>query len=72
MAHTEKAKGNPELRDRLPKGAIQKLAEKYNCSWTWIQKVVTGKFEGEAGIISDAEKLAEIEDKRKAEFNQVI
>jgi len=70
--HTNVLEGSPELRDRLPKGAISRLAEKYDVSWTWIYNVVSGKVAGDDNIISDAIRLAAIEDETKTKIKTVI
>ena len=64
--------GSLELRKRLPRGAIKALSEKYNYSWMWIHSVVTGKAKGDIRVISDAMLMAAIEDKRRAQLEQVM
>lgn len=68
----EQLKGSPELRDRMPRGSIAALAAKYNKSWTWIFKVVSGKFDNSPEIVSDAAALAKVEDIRKVEMDKII
>jgi hypothetical protein len=64
--------GNQELRKRLPRGAIKALSEKYNYSWIWIYKVVTGQANGDPRIIADACHLADIEDVRNSALAQIM
>lgn len=64
--------GSPELRRRLPRGGVQDLATKYQVTWQWAHKVVTGKFRGDPRILRDAHRMAEIEDIRRAEMEEII
>jgi len=65
-------KGSPELRKRLPYGSIKLLSEKHSYSWAWVYKVVSGQASGNPKIISDALRLAEIEDLTKAKLKEII
>lgn len=62
--------GSPELRKRLPRGAVKALAEKYGYSWMWVHSLVTGKAKGDPRVIAHAIRLATIEDKRRAQLEQ--
>ena len=64
--------GSKELRDRMPKGSIGLLANKYGYSWIWIHRIVTGKAKGNPAIIEDAERLAGIEDEMKQRIKTAI
>lgn len=64
--------GSPELRKRLPRGGIQVLATKYQVTWQWTHKVVTGKFRGDPRMLRDAHRMAEIEDIRRAEMDEIF
>jgi len=64
--------GYPGLKAKLPHGAIARLSEKYNKSWTWINAVITGKAQGEAGIIEDAERVGEIFDNARNEIRKIF
>lgn len=63
--------GSIELRKRLPRGGIQIIATKYHVTWQWAHKVVTGKFRGDPRILIDARRMAEIEDIRRAEMEEI-
>ena len=64
--------GSPELRARLPHGAISRLAEKYGKSWTWISMMVNGKVLGDEMIIRDAEAAAAIQDRANQEIAKIF
>ena len=64
--------GSLELRRRLPRGGIRDIATKYNKTWQWIHKVVTGKYKGDPRILVTAYKMAAIEDRRRSEFDRLI
>jgi hypothetical protein len=50
--------GSPELRKRLPRGAIKALSDKYNYSWMWVHSLVTGKAKGDYRVLADAIRIA--------------
>ena len=64
--------GSQELKKRLPRGAIKALAAKYGFSMVWISKVVTGQAKGDPRIISDAMKMASVEDEKRAELYHIV
>jgi len=64
--------GNKELRKRLPRGAVKALSEKYNYSWIWVYKVVTGQANGDPRIIEDALMLADLNDTNLAAQASII
>jgi hypothetical protein len=64
--------GSPELRDRLPRAAVTMLSEKYGKSWTWIYNVVSGKVSGNADILNDAMRLADIEDETRTKIQNAL
>jgi hypothetical protein len=64
--------GSPSLRDRLPRGGIQRIAEKYGVSWQWAYYVISGKHAGNPGIIRDAERLAQIEEESRKQISEVL
>lgn len=64
--------GSPELRYRLPRGAVARLADKYGVSWVWAHTVISGKQQGNPDLIIDAEKLALIEDENRKKLAEVI
>lgn len=65
-------KGSPELRKRLPYGSIKMLSQKHSFSWAWIYKVVSGQANGDPKIISDALRLAEIQEHTEAKLKEII
>jgi hypothetical protein len=64
-----KQTGNMELRKRLPRGAIQQIADEMGVSWVWTSNVITGKVKGDPRIIFMALEYAKIEDKTR---NKVV
>jgi hypothetical protein len=60
-----KQTGNMELRKRLPRGAIQQIADEMGVSWMWISKVITGKVKGDPKIIYMALEYAKLEDETR-------
>ena len=53
-----KQTGNMELRKRLPRGAIQQIADEMGVSWVWTSNVITGKVKGDPKIIFRALEFA--------------
>lgn len=64
-----KQTGNMELRKRLPRGAIQQIADEMCVSWVWTSNVITGKVKGDPRIIFMALEYAKLEDETR---NKVI
>ncbi len=60
-----KQTGNMELRKRLPRGAIQQIADEMGVSWMWTSNVITGKVKGDPRIISMALEFAKLEDETR-------
>jgi hypothetical protein len=60
-----KQAGNMELRKRLPRGAIQQIADEIGVSWMWTSNVITGKVKGDPKIIFMALKFAKLEDETR-------
>ena len=60
-----KQTGNMELRKRLPRGAIQQIADEMDVSWMWASKVITGKVKGDPKIIFMALEYARLEDETR-------
>lgn len=60
-----KQTGNMELRKRLPRGAIQQIADEMGVSWMWASKVITGKVKGDPKIIYMALEYAKLEDETR-------
>ena len=60
-----KQTGNMELRKRLPRGAIQQIADEMGISWMWTSKVITGKEKGDPRIIFMALEYAKLEDETR-------
>lgn len=70
--NTTKILGSQELRDRMPRGGIGRIAKKYGVSWVWAYNVISGKVAGNPSIIEDAEALASIEDETREKLSAVI
>lgn len=64
--------GSKELRDRLPRGAIKSLADKYGFSLVWIGKIVAGHGCGDPRIIEDAKQMAKVEDEKRAALHSIL
>ena len=60
-----KQTGNIKLRKRLPRGAIQQIADEMGLSWMWTSKVITGKVKGDPRIIFMALEYAKLEDETR-------
>jgi hypothetical protein len=60
-----KQTGNIELRKRLPRGAIQQIADEMGVSWMWASNVITGKVKGDPKIIFMALEFAKLEDETR-------
>lgn len=60
-----KQAGNKELRKRLPRGAIQQIADEMGISWVWTSNVITGKVKGDPRIIFKALEYAKQEDETR-------
>ena len=61
-----KQAGNMELRKRLPRGAIQQIADEMGVSWMWASNVITGKVKGDPKIIFMALEFAKLEDETRS------
>lgn len=61
-----KQAGNMELRKRLPRGAIQKIADEMGISWMWTSSVITGKVKGDPKIIFMALEFAKLEEETRS------
>ena len=57
--------GSMELRKRLPRGAIQQIADEMGVSWMWTSNVITGKVKGDPKIIFMALEYAKLEDETR-------
>jgi hypothetical protein len=64
--------GNMELRKRLPRGAIQQIADEMGVSWMWTSKVITGKVKGDPKIIYMALEYAKLEEETRAKVLGMI
>lgn len=64
--------GSPELRKKLPRGAIQEIADELGISWIWAFKVISGKVNGDPRIISLAIEHAKIADEKRARLANMI
>ena len=60
-----KQTGNMKLRKRLPRGAIQQIADEMGLSWMWTSNVITGKVKGDPKIIFMALEYAKLEDETR-------
>jgi hypothetical protein len=64
--------GNIELRNRLPRGAIQQIALEIGVSWMWTSKVITGKVKGDPKIIFLALEYAKLGEETRAKVSGMI
>jgi hypothetical protein len=67
-----KQTGNMELRKRLPRGAIQQIADEMGISWVWTSNVITGKVKGDPRIIFMALEYAKLEDETRDKVTGMI
>lgn len=70
--NTIKILGSSTLRDRMPRGGIQRIADKYGCSWQWAYYVISGKYAGNPGIIQDAEAIARVEEESRQKIESIL
>lgn len=64
--------GSPELRKKLPRGAVKEIAGHFGISWVWAYRVVSGKSNGDPQIISAALEIARIEDERRNRISALV
>lgn len=64
--------GSPELRKKLPRGAIKEIADELGISWIWAFKVISGKVNGDPRIISLAIEHAKIADEKRTRLANMI
>lgn len=67
-----KQSGSPELRERLPRGAVKKIAEELEISWIWAFNVISGKKKGDPRIISMALEYAKSEDEERKHLSELV
>lgn len=67
-----KQTGSMELRKRLPRGAIQQIADEMGVSWVWTSNVITGKVRGDPKIIFMALEYAKLEDETRVKVIGMI
>lgn len=67
-----KQAGSIKLRERLPRAAIQEIADVLGISWTWAFKVISGKYKGDPHIISMALEYIKIEDEKRERISELI
>jgi len=67
-----KQAGNMELRKRLPRGAIQQIADEIGVSWMWASNVITGKVKGDPRIIFMALEYAKQEEETRSKVLGMI
>jgi hypothetical protein len=65
--------GSPRLKDALPHGAIKQIADKYAVSYPYVWSIATGRTNTyNENILTDLEKLAEIETINREKKNKVL
>lgn len=65
--------GTPRLKDALPHGAIKQVADKYAVSYAYVWNIATGRTNTyNQNILTDLEKLAEIETTARAQKIEVL
>lgn len=67
-----KQSGNPELRSRLPRGAVRDISNELGISWIWAYRVIIGKEKGDPRIVSMALEYAKIEDEKRERMSGLI
>jgi len=65
-------KGTPELRRKLPRGAVAEIAKTLKLSWVWTHKVISGRIPGDPRIIQMAIEMAKIEDHRRERLADMV
>lgn len=69
---SSKQAGSPELRSRLPRGAVRDISNELNISWIWAYRVIIGKEKGDPRIVSMALEHAKIEDEKRLRMAGLI
>jgi hypothetical protein len=72
VQHEISQTGSPELRKKLPRGAIKEIAQELGISWIWAFKVISGKVNGDPRIIALAIEHAKIADEKRARLANMI
>jgi hypothetical protein len=67
-----KQSGSPELRSRLPRGAVRDISKELGVSWIWAYRVIVGQEKGDPRIVSMALEHAKIEDEKKERMADLI
>ena len=62
----------PELRKKLPRGAIREIANELGISWVWAHRVITGRSEGDAQIIALANAHAKLEESKRKKLTSLM
>jgi hypothetical protein len=68
----EEVKGNLQLRQSLPYGAIREMAKIFGNADTWISKVVAGKQNGNPLIIKCALDISNLHCKNNEELIKIL
>ena len=67
-----KQSGSPDLRSRLPRGAVRDISNELGISWIWAYRVIVGKEKGDPRIVSMALEYAKIEDEKRERMSVLI
>lgn len=67
-----KQTGSPELRERLPRGAVKQIAMELDISWIWAFNVISGKKEGDPRIIALALQYVKVEDQKRKRISELM
>ena len=67
-----KQSGSPELRSKLPRGAVRKISNELGISWIWAYRVIIGKEKGDPMIVSMALEFAKTEDEKRQRVSGLI
>ena len=67
-----KQSGSPELRSRLPRGAVRDISKELDVSWIWAYRVIIGQEKGDPRIVSMALEHAKIEDEKRERLSGLI
>lgn len=67
-----KQRGSETLKERMPRGAVQVIADKLGFSWVWTNKVISGKENGDPRIINLAIEFAKKENQRREQLERIM
>ena len=69
---TKELVGSLELRNSLPFGAVNEIAQTFGHTSAWVAKVISGKKKGNQSIIECAIKIAALNHETKAKIKTIL